>query len=282
MLSRNIIYFLPYCLVLWFLLPSYGYALYLRSVNIVSSIKTIFSVGLNTGLWPDVCASHVQIETETGSVIVVKTCWSPHCPLQSTPPTHISLTQLLNHIQVSAGQTHPQASPRGLFNCTCLCACFYMQAYGHCWSHTWPLTGTATDESDPKSVVRMSVEVAMGWGALTNSISQWGGVDRKYSSYQRLHLAAARSVALFRITCVLCVCADRVMAAGVVWEETETEGGRNWTLMVRGEKRGAVSFPGRAPRRIHLHLRSHLSPCRSSPHPTPPLPVPGWSCSQAW
>lgn len=95
-------------------------------------------------------------------------------------------------------------------------------------------------------------------------------MNRKYIRYQGLHLTAARSVALFRVTCVLCVCADRVMAAGMVWEETETEGGRNGALMVRGEKRRAASFPGRAPRRIHLHLRSHLSPCRSSPHPTFP------------
>lgn len=102
----------------------------------------------------------------------------------------------------------------------------------------------------------------MGWECLLTYL----GVNRKYISYQGLHLTAARSVALFTVTCELCICADRVMAAAMVWEETE--GGRNGALMVRGEKQGAASFPGRTPRRIHLHLRSHLSPCRSSPHPT--------------
>lgn len=34
----------------------------------------------------------------------------------------------------------------------------------------WPLTGTLTADTDPKSVVHISVEVAMGWDR-TNSIS---------------------------------------------------------------------------------------------------------------
>lgn len=64
---------------------------------------------------------------------------------------------------MSAGQTHPQAAPEdsaSVHVCVHVCA---RRPYGHDWSHTWPLTGTATAETDPKSVVHVGVEVAMGW-----------------------------------------------------------------------------------------------------------------------
>lgn len=217
------------------------------------------------------CSKHPDRDWDS-PVIVVKNM--PESPLLTSIHTHSQQphSASLSYSGVSWSDP-PTGSSRGLCESICLYTCLYMQACGHGWSYTWPRIGTATAETYPKSVAHISVEVVMDWKHSLNSIflneKDWTGST---SSHCRLYLAAAQNVLLCLESRVMCICTDRVMAAGVVWEEAETEGGKNGELVVRGEKRGAVSFPGRAPCRIHLHLRSHLSPCRSSPRPTSPPP----------